>query len=77
MLDAIGYLGIVFIQAATLPAFIASIQGTASIPPLMPALLVFGMSMLLIHSVLYHSRVYIVSNSVGLLFNVALLAVSL
>jgi len=76
-MTCMAYIAIILIQAATLPAFINTLQGTASIPPLMPAMLALGMALLLVHSVSCKAHVYIVSNSVGLLLNVALLAVSL
>jgi len=75
--DVVGYIAIVLIQASTLPAFIQTVQGLASIPPMTPALLALGMGLLLWHSLKTKATVYIVSNSVGVCFNLALLGVSL
>jgi len=76
-MTGMAYIAIILIQGASLPLLVDAIQNGAIVPPLMPAMLASGLFMLLLHSIHYKMRVYVVSNSFGLFFNLALLVVSL
>ena len=71
-----GWAGIVLIQASTLPATIGKIMNpAAAMPPLsMVLLVVAGLFLFLIRAVIGKDTLYIVSNSIGLFFQVILMA---
>jgi len=70
-----GWIGIVLLQIATIPTTIKLLLGTAeNIPPIdMVILLWLGLGMLLFRSICHREIMYIVSNTIGFVFQSILL----
>ena len=75
MTNITGYIAIILIQAATIPAILKALQSPESIPFLMPLMLATGCLLLLIRAIQEKDTVYIVSNTIGFLINILLLSV--
>jgi hypothetical protein len=75
--EAGGWLGMLLIHSATLPAIIGKIMGWSdALPPLSMVLLVWaGLILFLVRAIARKDWLYTVSNAVGFVFNSILLAI--
>jgi hypothetical protein len=76
IIEASGWVGMAFVQGATVPPSIRAVMGDASgLPPLSFVLMIWvGLAFYLVRAVLQADRVYIVSNLIGFTLNSVLLA---
>ena len=75
--NQLGWIGVVLLQGATLPAMITRLTGGAetTLPPLSMVLMVWtGLGFYLARAIRHNDVVYIVSNGIGMFLNSALLA---
>jgi uncharacterized protein with PQ loop repeat len=74
--ETCGWLGMVLIHGATLPATVKVILGySTALPPIEMVLLVWtGLFLFLIRAVADNDKLYTISNAIGFFFNSALLA---
>lgn len=75
--SALGWIGVILLQGATLPSMIGRLTGGAEsvLPPLSMVLMIWtGLIFYLIRAIRQKDAVYIVSNSIGALLNSILLA---
>lgn len=72
-----GYLGMFFLQGATIPATLDIIEGTATnIPPYTMVFCIwFGLILYLIRSIARKDHLYTISNGIGVILNSVLLYV--
>ena len=75
MNNIMGYIAILLIQCATIPAILKALQSPDSIPYLMPLMLATGCLLLLVRAISDKDNVYIVSNGIGFAANIMLLSV--
>ncbi len=76
--DWLGYLGIVLIQGATMPAMLTFIlgDGSSALPPLSMTLLIWGgLLLFLARSLDRKDMVAIISNSIGFVLQSVMLAI--
>lgn len=75
--NALGWIGVVLLQGATLPSMLGRIFGgeATALPPLSMVLMVWtGLGFYLARAIRQNDVVYIVSNGVGMFLNSVLLA---
>jgi len=74
--DKMGWIGVIFLQGATLPTMIANVLGwSATLPPLSMVLMVWiGLACYFYRAYKQRDTVYMTSNGIGLFFNTILLA---
>lgn len=71
--ETLGWIGMILLQAQAIPATIATIQGAANVPLLMPILTALGLSCYLARSLAQKDTLYTVGNSIGLLMSCTLI----
>ena len=74
--DKMGWIGVAFLQGATLPSMIGNIAGwTDKLPPLSMVLMVWiGLACYFYRAYKQRDAVYMTSNGIGLVLNTILLA---
>lgn len=72
-IEILAWVGLVLLQSQSIPALIATIQGAANIPLLMPCMTFAGLACYLARSLAQSDTLYTVGNTIGLLGTGALI----